>query len=612
MIKGKDSIAFLLYGEYKEKLGYLSKLGISFVESNEIISEIFNQYNLGIGNLINYNQEIENLIDNEIRNKIDWNNFNFTEISRFVIDDIFGVASGYILRIFRLIFKDYLYCSHIDDGDSEASALNKSQISVGTYRAHCKNILDSLKMLFFKYYSGSTDASNILNANDDAFLLSEVKNMKKFNILLIKYCISHFWINILRYKEFKFRKNRNNVSFNFNNHIYCDPILTWNIFDNSFKNSEISNFIISLDLKNIKNEFINKWLGEEYYKILDKEFSTSYNFSYSTFHKSFIPLIIMMKIEMSDSYSFKNVYTRNVKYTSITWYQNLGFSDYFIKIFKEIEFSDENISELKRFINDNTVKFQDLNNWKIIQNNKLNGAFVEVDEVNVVTILLEFLYLSYLKNDLMLNIFNAEQKQQMTFKLGKVFEKRYSEYIMKTIDKNGNIINNDRFSFIENNPNVKLKNILELNIQDELETDVLFYNKNTDTIYVIELKNIIRKDYTWQDLETVWELEKDKGWKEKLKKRVIFLQENIEKLSSYIPEVSKATKIRGIIAVSKPVLATSHFWKDELGNEYFLCLPSIVEYIQLIGKINDDGSFELLTKHKQYNNYYKNFSPSYT
>jgi|GEM_PF-5346993 len=111
----------------------------------------------------------------------------------------------------------------------------------------------------------------------------------------------------------------------------------------------------------------------------------------------------------------------------------------------------------------------------------------------------------------MLNIFNPEQKQRMTFKLGKIFEKKYSEYTMKIFDNNGNIINNDRFSFIANNPNVKLKNILELNIQDELETDVFFYNKDTDTVYVIELKNIIRQDYTWQDLETILALEDNKG-----------------------------------------------------------------------------------------------------
>lgn len=588
MIKGQDSIAFLLYGEYKEKLGYISKLGISFFESNEIISEIIKQYNLGTQDFINYKKEIENSIADEI-NKIDWNNFNFTFISKFDIDDISGIVAGYIFRIFRLVFKDYLYCSHIDDGDSEASILNKSKISVHTYRAHCTNILDSLKILFFKYYSGSIDATNVLSVSDDAFLLEEIKGMKKFNIFLIKYCISNLWINILQYRDFKFRRKRNNISLIFNNHIYCDPILVWNIFDDSFKDSEISNFIINLDLKNIKNDFINHWLGEEYYKILDKEFSTSYNFSYSTFHLTLKNLIVMMKIEMSHPPDYlKNVYKQKINYTSITWYQNLGFSDYFIKSFKDAGFSDENINELKRFINDNIIKFQDLKNWKIIENNKLNGAFLETDEINTVTILLEFLYLSYLKNDLMLNIFNPEQKQRMTFKLGKIFEKKYSEYTMKIFDNNGNIINNDRFSFIANNPNVKLKNILELNIQDELETDVFFYNKDTDTVYVIELKNIIRQDYTWQDLETILALEDNKGWKEKIKKRVVFLQKNIEKLSVYIPEVSKVTKIRGIIVVTKPVLATSHFWKDELENEYFLCLPSTVQYIQWISKVNDN------------------------
>gem|GEM_PF-7004652 len=190
MIKGQDSIAFLLYGEYKEKLGYISKLGISFFESNEIISEIIKQYNLGTQDFINYKKEIENSIADEI-NKIDWNNFNFTFISKFDIDDISGIVAGYIFRIFRLVFKDYLYCSHIDDGDSEASILNKSKISVHTYRAHCTNILDSLKILFFKYYSGSIDATNVLSVSDDAFLLEEIKGMKKFNIFLIKYCISN-------------------------------------------------------------------------------------------------------------------------------------------------------------------------------------------------------------------------------------------------------------------------------------------------------------------------------------------------------------------------------------------------------------------------------------
>ncbi len=553
-----------LFSDWSGNLSFFSRFQIKYIDAKEIKEKIISELNSDIQFLKEINKKLWIEIEEEFQELIPY--FNTHKIIKeFDNLEINAIKISYIYMMLKILYKDYLLCSHIEQDDNKCIFLNKEEIHIINYRGICKDLISEIIILFKSIYTGSIDQTNLLTYFD-LFIKDEF--LKKSSLISKKIILFLYRKLLIKSKNIIIEvKNKTNIdcSININNDIFSTPVIITITKQNSLvTNSNIDEIIKRFMIEESKKNYMENLIQHQYNELLNKNCTLFLKIEISYLIdalSNWLPSILCLD--------------KNLKNPAV-----MKVSDVILSIYN-IYVDILNIN--KKFIITKDDFYKDLK--QIFEDDKkrkqiFDSSFQKINDSKEFFLLIPELYIeNCLSLGYSLSFLNDREKNIVTSETGKLIENFIQE----------NILNNKSYKIkiFNNQINIFLKDIFEFKEKtDPMECDAFFYNEKNNKVYIVEIKHIYRKKDRDQNLESSIKLFEENGFYKKLKERTEYTKNNILKLKKYFNKINENTKVIGVFILSKDHLTDKNYWIDN-EIEYFIITPSIFPAVLEIDNLHN-------------------------